>query len=86
MARYRIEVSRTAERQLKKLPGADQRRLVAAIQALADHPFPKGSRKLSGYEDVFRVRVGYYRVLYSVTKTKLVVIILKVGQRKDIYR
>ena len=86
MASRRVEISRTAERQLKKLPRADQTRVVRAILALADDPFPKGSRKLSGYDDVFRVRTGRYRVLYSVAKSKLIVIVLKVGQRKDVYR
>ncbi len=86
MASRRVEISRTAERQLKKLPRADQTRVVRTILALADDPFPKGSRKLSGYDDVFRVRTGRYRVLYSVAKSKLIVIVLKVGQRKDVYR
>ena len=86
MARYDIEISHTAEKQLKKLPRADQRRIVHAVLELGDEPFPSGSRKLSGYDDVFRIRVGRYRVIYSVAKKKLIVIVLKVGQRKDIYR
>ena len=86
MARLRIEISRTAERQLKKLPGVDQARVVRTIRALAKDPFPKGSRRLSGYDDVFRVRTGRYRVLYSVTKSKLIVVFLKVGHRKNVYR
>ena len=61
-------------------------RVVRAILALADDPFPKGSRKLSGYADVFRVRIGHYRVIYSVAKATLIVIVLKIGHRKDIYR
>ena len=86
MAGLKIEISRTAERQLKKLLRADQARVVQTIQALAEDPFPKGSRKLSGYDDVFRVRTGRYRVLYSVSKSKLIVVVLKVGQREDVYR
>ena len=86
MARLRIEISRTAERQLKKLPKTDQARVVRTILALADDPFPKGSRKLTGYDDVLRVRTGRYRVLYSVSRSKLIIVILKVGHRKDIYR
>jgi len=86
MARYRLEISRTAERQLKKLPREDQKRILRTILALADEPLPKGCRKLSGYDDVFRVRVGRYRVLYSVSARRLVIIVLKVGHRKDVYR
>ena len=86
MATYRIEISRTAEKRLKQLPKEDQKRVVAAILKLAEDPHPRGARKLTGYDDVFRIRVGLYRVLYSVSEAELVVIILKVGHRKDIYR
>ena len=54
--------------------------------ALADDPFPRGARKLSGYHDVFRIRVGPYRILYSVSETELIIAILKVGHRRDVYR
>ena len=53
MARLRVEISRTAERQFKRLPKPDQARLVQTVLALAEDPFPKGSRKLSGYDDVW---------------------------------
>ena len=86
MAKYKLEISRTAEKQLKKLPQDDQRRVVRVILELPTKPFPKGSRKLSGYDDVFRIRVGRYRVLYSVSERKLIIIVLKVGHRKDVYR
>ena len=86
MARLEVEISRTAERQLKKLPRIDQARVVQTILTLAEDPFPKGSRKLSGHHDVFRVRTVRYRVLYSVSKLKLIVVVLKVGHRKDVYR
>ena len=59
---------------------------LAAILALGDEPHPRGSRKLTGYDDVFRIRVGRFRVIYSVARRKLIVIILKIGQRKDVYR
>ena len=75
MARYEVEVSRTAERQLRKLPRADQERVARRMLELADDPFPNGARKLTGYEDVYRVRVGRYRILYSVSGRELVIII-----------
>lgn len=58
----------------------------SAILTLAIDPFPSGVRKLSGYDDVYRIRVGSYRVLYSVSTTTLIVIELKVGQRGDVYQ
>jgi mRNA interferase RelE/StbE len=86
MARYKIEVSRTAEQQLRKLDVEDRRRVVQALIGLGEDPHPPGSRKLSGYTDVFRIRVGVFRVIYSVEGRKLIVIILKLGHRKDVYR
>jgi len=86
MASYEIEITRTAEKRLKQIPREDQERVVRAIIALAIEPFPRGSRKLSGYEDVHRIRVGRYRVIYSVSGQKLIIIILKIGHRRDVYR
>lgn len=86
MARYSLEISRTAERQLRKLPAEDRRRVARAMLALGEEPHPSGSRKLTGYDDVFRIRAGVYRIIYSVTGRRLVIIILKIGHRKDIYR
>jgi mRNA interferase RelE/StbE len=86
MAPYRIEISQSAERQLRKLSRDDQHRVAKAMLSLTEDPYPKGSRKLTGYDDVFRIRVGHYRVLYSVSGKKLIIIILKIGQRKDVYR
>ena len=56
------------------------------MSALAEEPRPPGSRKLTGSEDVFRIRVGDYRVLYSVEQRRLIVIVFKVGHRRDVYR
>jgi mRNA interferase RelE/StbE len=86
MATYRIEVSATAERQIRKLPRTDQVRVIRVILALSRDPRPPGCRKLSGTDDVFRVRIGRYRVLYAIEDRRLVIIVLKVGDRKDVYR
>ena len=87
MARnFRLEVSRTAERQLAALPRDDQIRVSRVIQHLAEEPRPVGTRKLSGYSDVYRIRVGHYRIIYSVEDDRLLIIVLKIGHRKDIYR
>ena len=86
MASHEVEISRAAERQLRKLSREDQERVSRAMLALADDPFPKGARKLAGYDDVFRVRVGQYRILYSVSVNKLIVVVLKLGHRRDVYR
>ena len=86
MAKYEIEVSATAKRRLRRLNLVDQIKILKRVRGLAEDPQPPGSRKLRGYTDVYRIRVGQYRVLYSVEDHKLVIILLKVGHRRDVYR
>jgi mRNA interferase RelE/StbE len=86
MASFRIELSATAEKQIRKLRRADQIRVLRAIQSLATDPAPPGSRKIRGYPDVFRIRAGTFRILYRVQGRRLIIIILKVGHRREIYR
>ncbi len=86
MAKYRLEISATAERQLRRLPRDDQVRVLRAVMALAKEPRPLGCRKLQGYDDLFRIRVGRYRVIYAIEGRRLVVVVLKLGHRKDVYR
>ena len=86
MKRYSVEVSSSAERQLGKIQRRDQVRIARAMSGLASDPRPAGSRKLAGYDDVYRIRVGTYRVIYSVDEGKIIVIVLKIGHRRDVYR
>lgn len=86
MASYSVELTRTAEKQLRRVAKAKRARLVDAIQSLADVPRPRGARKLEGYESVYRVRVGQYRIVYEVIDERVVVIVLKLGHRKDACR
>ena len=86
MANYRIEISTSAERSLKKIPNKDISKIVEAIQILAINPYPDNCRKLSGEENTFRIRQGNYRIIYEVLGKKLLILILKIGHRKDVYR
>lgn len=83
MGSYRIVVSSSAEKSLRKIPKKDVQRIVIAIQRLALHPFPVGSKKLSGYEKIFRIRIGRYRVIYEVEGQKLLILILKIEVRSS---
>jgi mRNA interferase RelE/StbE len=65
---------------------AERRRIVARIRALAEEPRPPGSEKLSGHNDRYRVRQGSYRVVYSIDDAQRIVLIVKVGHRREIYR
>ncbi len=86
MTRFEIEITHSAEKQLRALHREDQQRLAKAMLALAEDPRPRDAKKLSGYEDVFRIRVGRFRVLYSVAKKRVVIVILKIGHRRGVYR
>ena len=86
MASYRLEITASAEKQLARLPVADKVRVARKIVELAAVPRPPGCRQLRGQEDVFRIRVGVYRVIYSIEERRIVVVVLKIGHRKDVYR
>ena len=86
MAKYKIKVSSTAEKRLKKIPKKDMPRLVAAIQSLSYDPYPEGCRKLMGEKATYRIRQGHYRIIYEVKNKELIILILKLGHRKDIYK
>ena len=86
MACYRVEFTATAEKQLKKLPKRERVRVAECIVGLAAEPRPAGSRRLQGYDAVYRVRVGTYRIIYEIYDQKVTVIVLKIGHRKDVDR
>jgi mRNA interferase RelE/StbE len=83
---YRIEFSPAAERQFKKLPKEIQLRLKPRLDGLMNNPFPRGAKKLSGEENIYRLRVGDHRIIYQVQQETLLVLVVKLGHRKEIYR
>jgi mRNA interferase RelE/StbE len=83
---YRIEFARKAARQFLDLPVAVQKRLKPKIDALAQNPRPRGVKKLEGEESLYRIRVGDYRIIYQVQDRALLVLVVKLGDRKEIYR
>jgi len=83
---YKVVLSKRAKRQMLKLPPGIDRRIEDAIDSLAEDPRPEGARKLQGVDDLYRLRVGSYRIIYQIQDKKLVVLIVKVGDRRDVYR
>ncbi len=83
---YKVFINASAEKALKRLPSTDQRRIAAAIASLAIDPLPVGVKKLSGFQHTHRIRVGNYRIIYELHGRELIVTVLKIGHRKDIYR
>lgn len=82
---YRIEFTTAAARQSKKLPLAARNRVLDAIAALAVDPRPRGSRKLTGEEVAWRIRVGDYRVIYEINDSVLVVTVVRTAHRREVY-
>ena len=87
MASYRVLIKPSAA---KEIEAVDQKRdrqlIVAKVLALADEPRPAGCEKLAGESDRYRLRVGQYRIVYSVADDELVVLVVRVAHRKDVYR
>ena len=86
MTSYTIEWKRNAVKELKNLPKDAIPRILTTVEQLSQNPRPVGARKLVGSEFSYRVRVGSYRVVYSVFESVFVVEIVRVGHRKDVYR
>lgn len=83
---YRIEVSPAAARQLRKLDPAARRRVQAAVELLAEEPRPARAKKLMGGDGEWRVRTGDFRIVYEIKDQVLLVLVLAVGHRREVYR
>ena len=85
MARYELRVKPSVAKDLRGVPKADVRRIVKRMEELRDEPRPPGCEKLSGHE-LYRVRQGIYRVVYSIDDTHVIVEVIRVGHRSEVYR
>jgi len=83
---YRVEFKPSAAKSVRKLDAGTQRRVIARAEALAENPRPPGAEKLEGMRDLYRIRVGDYRVIYQVADEVLLVLVVRVGHRGDVYR
>lgn len=83
---YQIEFSKKAQKQFKVLPKSTQNRLIAKINLLSENPRPVDCKKLKGVKDLFRLRVGDYRVVYTIEDEYLLILIVEVGHRREVYK
>lgn len=83
---YKIVFSKVVEKELSKIPKAELKKIQKKIEEMATDPFCHDCKKLRGEDDIYRVRQVDYRILYTVYKNKLIVLILNVGNRKEIYK
>ena len=75
-----------AERQLKTLAGSIQKRIVRRLRTLHENSRPQDVKKLAGEDDLYRIREGDYRIIYAIRDKELIVLVVKIGNRKEVYR
>ncbi|MDO9152354.1 MAG: type II toxin-antitoxin system RelE/ParE family toxin [Paludibacter sp.] len=82
---YNVIINKNVKKQLDKIPIAYAKKIAFAIYDLENNPRPSGCKKLIGYDDIYRIRVGTYRVIYTIEDNILIVEIIKIGTRQSIY-
>ncbi len=85
MASYKLLITRSASKELEAVPAKDRRRIIARIRGLEDAPRPPGVEKLSG-DEKYRLRQGDFRILYEIQDRQLIVTVVRIGNRRDVYR
>lgn len=86
MADYTITFARSARRELERIDASMVARIMPRVEALAQNPRPSGCKKLQGIKDLWRIRIGDYRVVFSIIDARRVVDIIAVRHRRDAYR
>lgn len=83
---YNIEWRPSTKKDLKKISKAEVQRIISTVEGLSNQPRPPGSTKLSGSDLTYRIRVGNYRVIYEIHDETILIEVVKIGHRKDVYR
>lgn len=83
---YSVEFVPSAKRQLAKMPRSMQRRITRTTDGLGQDPRPRGAKLLSADREIWRIRVGDYRMLYTIEDDRLVVLVIRIGHRREVYR
>ena len=84
--KYRIEFKRSAAKALRKIPRSDQKRIAVKIDSLSENLPDPATTKMKGDNPFHRIRVGDYRIIYEIHEDILLIVVLKIGHRKDVYR
>ncbi len=83
---YRVELGRTAEREFLRLDKSIRERIAPRLRALEANPHPPGSLKLAGEENAYRIRVGDWRIIYEIRDKLLLVLVVRIAHRREVYR
>ena len=86
MGSYKVELTRSAEKDLRRIDKRYISRILAVVESLEEESRPVGCTKLSGSDRTYRIRIGSYRVIYEIENDRLVVLVIKIGHRKDVYQ
>lgn len=85
MKRYTVVLTQSAEKGLYKLPAQTVKRIIDVLKSLEESPRPQGCKKLKGYKNLWRIRIGDYRIVYAIEEVVMLVDVREIGHRKDIY-
>jgi mRNA interferase RelE/StbE len=83
---YQIKVAEDAAKFIRKQDNRIQRQIINNIRGLTQNPHPQGCKKLQGYKDLYRIPSGNYRIVYTIKEKMLLVFVVRVAHRKDVYR
>jgi mRNA interferase RelE/StbE len=83
---YKVKFAPAAARQIKKLPASIQKRIIGRLEKLRTSPRPPGVKRLAGEENLYRLPTGDYRIIYQIQERVLLILVVKIGQRRDVYR
>ncbi|MEI6478354.1 MAG: type II toxin-antitoxin system RelE/ParE family toxin [bacterium] len=83
---YKLLYARLVKKELKKIPQDYREKIIGKIRALVHDPFPPGAVTLQGASGLFRIRSGDYRIIYEVRDSELIILVIKIGHRKEVYR
>jgi len=87
MVSYRVEIKSSAQKEIRKLPSKDLRdKVVDIINSLYDNPLPEEAKKIKGSNTIYRIRQGTYRIVYRLYKNELLILVIRVRHRKDVYK
>jgi len=86
MVSYKIEWRRSIKKDLKGISKSEIPKIIGAVQSLSEEPRPTGSKKLSGSEFTYRIRIGNYRVIYEIHDETILIEVVKLEHRKDVYK
>lgn len=87
MASYKVEIKNSAQKEIRKLPSKELRsRVIGIIEGLYTNPIPEDAKKIKGSNNIYRIRQGVYRFVYQLYKDQLIVVVIRVRHRKDVYK